>query len=231
MNRSGLDKEKKVNSRNFICSAALAGICLLGTSALRAQSAPAVAAGKVGVVDVRSAIIATAEGKQASAELQSKFAPRQTELENLNKQINDIRQRLQSGQVTLSQDEKDRLQRQGETLARQLERKQNEYQQDVNDEQGEVIDRIGRKMVDVLNRYARENGFVAVFDFSGQNSPLIYKADQIDVTQDVVRLYDQAYPVKGGVAAGPASKPAATKPAPAAATPKAPPPSGAAKPQ
>ena len=219
-----------MNSRNFIRSAALASVSLLSAAVLQGQSAPAAASGKVGVVDVRSAIVATAEGKQASAELQSKFAPRQTELENLNKQINDIRQRLQSGQVTLSQDEKDRLQRQGETLARQLERKQNEYQQDVNDEQGEVIDRIGRKMVDVLNRYARENGYSAVFDSSAQNSPLIYKSDIIDMTKDIVRLYDQAYPIKGGVAAAPATKPAATKPA--AATPKTtPPPSGTGKPQ
>jgi outer membrane protein len=203
----------------------LAGLCLLGTAALKAQSPPASSAGgRVGVVDVRSAIIATAEGKQASAELQSKFAPRQTELENLNKQINDIRQRLTSGANTLSQDEQARLTRQGEALSRQLERKQNEYQQDVNDEQGEVIDRIGRKMVDVLNRYARENGYSAVFDSSAQNSPLIYKSDTIDMTQEIIRLYDQAYPVRNGAAPG---KPAAAKPAtppPAAPKSTAPPP-------
>lgn len=208
-----------MNSRNFIHSAALVGACLLGTVAVQAQAAPAAAASKVGVIDVRGAIVTTAEGKQASAELQSKFAPRQTELENLNKQINDIRQRLQAGANTLSQDEQARLTRQGEALARQLERKQTEYQQDVNDEQGEVVDRIGRKMVDVLNRYARENGFIAVFDSSAQNSPLIYKSEQIDITQDIVRLYDQAYPIKAG-AATPAAKPAPKTPAPAAKPPQ-----------
>ena len=219
-----------MNSRNYLRTAALAAACLLGTAALRAQGAPAAgsaASGKVGIVDVRSAIVTTAEGKLASAELQSKFAPRQTELENMNKQINDIRQRLQAGASTLSPEEQTRLQRQGELLARQLERKQNEYQEDVNAEQGEVIDRIGRKMVDVLDRYARENGFVVVFDSSAQNSPLIYKSNQIDVTQDIIRLFDQAYPLKGGVAtpAKPAAaKPAATTPAtkPAAAPPTKP---------
>jgi outer membrane protein len=186
--------------------------------AVQAQAAPAAASTKVGAIDVQAAIVATAEGKQASAELQSKFAPRQTELENLNKQINDIRQRLQAGANTLSPEEQARLQRQGELLTRQLERKQTEYSEDVNAEQGEVIDRIGRKMVDVLNRYARENGFVAVFNSSAQNSPLIYKSEQIDITQDIVRLYDQAYPIKAGSttpakpAAKPANPPAAAKP-------------------
>jgi outer membrane protein len=214
-----------VNSRNYLRTAALAAVCLLGTAALRAQGAPAAgsaASGKFGVVDVRSAIVTTAEGKQASAELQSKFAPRQAELENMNKQINDIRQRLQAGANTLSQEEQARLQRQGELLARQLERKQNEYQEDVNAEQGEVIDRIGRKMVDVLDRYSRENGFVVVFDSSAQNSPLIYKSNQIDVTQDIIRLYDAAYPLRGGAptpAKPAAAKPAATAPATKPATP------------
>ena len=198
-----------MNSSHYLRTATLAIACLMGTAAVQAQ-ASAAAATKVGVIDVRSAIVTTAEGKQASAELQSKFAPRQTELENLNKQINDIRQRLQAGANTLSQEEQGRLTRQGELLSRQLERKQNEYQEDVNAEQGEVIDRIGRKMVDVLNRYARENGFVAVFDSSAQNSPLIYKSEQIDITQDIIRLYDQAYPIKAGTTtpAKPAAKPA-----------------------
>ena len=55
---------------------------------------------------------------------------------------------------------------------------------------------------------ARENGFVAVFDSSAQNSPIIYASNNIDVTQDIIRLYDQQYPVKGSGA--PAAKPAVT---------------------
>jgi outer membrane protein len=170
-------------------------------------------------VDVRNAIISTAEGKQASAELQSQFASRQTELENLNKQINDLRARLQACEGKCSQEEMGRLQRQGEFLTKQLDRKNNELQEDVNAAQTEVIDRIGRKMIDVLDRYSRENGFVVVFDSSAQNSPLLYKSASIDLTQEVVRLYDQAYPVKAssapaGTAPKPAAKPAqpATKP-------------------
>ncbi len=80
----------------------------------------------------------------------------------------------------------------------------------MNAAQGEVIDRIGRKLVDVLDRYARENGYVAIFDSSAQNSPILYKSTQIDVTQDIVRLYDQAYPVKAAAAT---TTPAQPKPA------------------
>ena len=41
---------------------------------------------KIVALDVRGAIQATAEGKEALIELQSKFAPKQTDLQNLQKQ-------------------------------------------------------------------------------------------------------------------------------------------------
>ena len=222
-----------MNSR-MIRMAALATACVLSTVAASAQgtaAAGSAASGKVGVINIRQAIVATAEGKLASAELQSQFAARQTDLENLNKQINDVRQRLAASEGKLSPDEATRLQKQGELLARQLERKQNEYQEDVNAAQGDVIDRIGRKMVDVLDRYAREGGYVVVLDSSSQNTPILYASNQIDVTQDIIRLYDQAYPVKAG--AGAQAKPATPKPAsqPPAATKPATSQPPAAKPQ
>jgi outer membrane protein len=70
-------------------------------------------------------------------------------------------------------------------------------------------------MVDVLDRYARENGFSVILDTSGQNSPILYASNQVDVTQDIIRLYDQAYPVKNGAggAAPATAKPATPKPA------------------
>jgi outer membrane protein len=225
------NKEIKVNSRiTSIRMAALAAACVLSTGAAGAQgtaAAGAAASGKIGVLNVRAAILGTAEGKLASAELQSQFAPRQTELENMNKQINDLRQRLAACEGKCSQEEIARLTTQGQRLAQQLERKQNEMQEDANASQAEVFDRLGRKMNDVLDRYARENGYIVLLDYSAQNTPIVNFSNQVDVTQDIVRLYDQAYPVKGGAATQ--AKPAAAKPAattppaakPAATTPPA----------
>ncbi len=199
--------------RTILRAAALVAASVFSTAVVNAQgtaAAGAASSGKVGVISIRQAIASTAEGKQAGAELQSQFAPRQNELEGLNKQIADVRQRLDASAGKLSQDETARLTRQGELLTHQLQRKQDEYQEDVNAAQGEVFDRIGRKMVDVLDRYARENGYILMLDSSAQNTPILYNSTNIDVTQDIVHLYDQAYPVKAGAAtpAKPAPKPA-----------------------
>ncbi|MGH9742870.1 MAG: OmpH family outer membrane protein [Candidatus Acidiferrum sp.] len=193
-------------------SAAVTAACLIGVGAAWAQAAPATSsagAGQlVGIINLRGAIWSTAEGKQASAELQTQFAPRSGEIENLTKQINDLQQKLQAGQGKLSQEEETRLTAEGQRLTQRLDRRRSDFQEDASAAQQEVLERIGRKMVDVLDKYAREKGLSVVLDTSGQNSPILYASNQIDVTQQIIKLYDQAYPVKTSAA------PAASKPAP-----------------
>jgi len=200
----------------FMLAAAISGACLAQGST---APAPAAAASlKVGILDVRSAIVATAEGKQAQAEMQSQFAPRQSELENIQKQIEDIRKRLQAGDRTLSDEEKSRLARQGEALQKRGQRLQDELREDLQAAEADVIERIGGKMREVLDRYARENAFTIIFDVSSQ-AGIVYASTGINVTQDIVRLYDQAYPVRAGAAptrpqpqpGTPATKPPATQ--------------------
>jgi outer membrane protein len=178
--------------------------CLLGGTAAYNQSTAGTpeAGNKVGVINMMQAISATAEGKRASTELQAQFTARQQELEALNKQINDLQQRLSANDATLNDEERARLSNQGTRWTQRLDRKRNEYQEDVNAAQGELVNGIGRKMMEVVDRYAQEHGYAVILDASSQNSTVLYATKNVDVTQDVVRLYDQAHPVK---AAAPAS--------------------------
>ncbi len=164
----------------------------LGSGALLAQSKPAntaEAGAKIAAINMRAAIANTAEGKQAAAQMETEFRARRKELEDLNKKIAN----------TLSDEEKQRLTLEGQRLTRQLERRQNEFQEDLNEAQSDVISRIGRRMVEVLGKYAPSNGYGAVLDNSSQNTPLMYAS--ADITQEIVKLYDQTYPVKSAAAA------------------------------
>jgi outer membrane protein len=195
---------------------ALAAV-LMAPAVMWAQAGGAaapVAAGKIGVIDVQVAITSTAEGKQAAAELQSQFAPRQTELTNMQKQMEDVQTRLRTGQSTLSDDEKARLGREGEQLQRTYQRRSQDAQDDFNEAQREIVDRIGRRMIDVLNKYSRDNAYSIILDRSGQSSPVIFAANSVDVTQEIIRLFDASYPVKASTAA-PRTQAAPRTPAPA----------------
>jgi outer membrane protein len=177
---------------------------LLMTPALWAQTAATSAAPtKVGIINIQAAIMSTQEGKQASAEMQSQFAPRQAELQNLQKQIQDIQQRLQTGATTLSEQETERLTDQGQRLSRTLQRKQQDDQADLTDARQDAVNRIGRKMVAVLSKYAKEHGYSVILDTSSQQTPVIYASNRVDLTEEIIHLYDQAYPVKAAAKAAP----------------------------
>jgi outer membrane protein len=190
----------------------VAAACLMA-SAVWAQAGGAQAPTKVGVINIQAAIASTAEGKQAAAELQSRFAPRYTELQNMKKQIDDIGSRLQTGASTLSDEEKARLQREGDQLSRTAQRKQQELQDDTQDAQQEVVNSIGRKLVEILNKYSKDNGYSVILDDSSQQTPVLYAANQVDVTQDIIHLFDQNYPVKTAAGATPAPRSTAPRPA------------------
>jgi outer membrane protein len=192
----------------------LAGLAtLLAAPALWAQagaSAAAPAPSKIAVISLQAAILGTAEGKQASQELRAQFAPRQTDLQNLQKQIEDIQRRAQAGATTLSDEEKARLSQEYAALSRRYQREQQDLTDDGNDAQQAAVNKIGQKMLTVLDKFAKTNGYGVVIDESAQNTPVVYAANQADITQQIIKLYDDAYPVK---AAAPApAKPAAPKP-------------------
>jgi outer membrane protein len=202
--------------------AAMAVFLLLPAAGAWAQAGGAAAPTKTAILNVKLAIASTAEGKQANVQLQAQFTPQTTELDNVQRQLADIQTRLTNGARTLSQDEQARLQRQGEMLQRQFQRKQDDLNDQLTAAQGDIVDAIGQKMLTVLDKYSKDKGIAVVLDSSAQGSPLVYGAMQLDITDDIVRLYDQTYPLKAAApAASPAPKPA-TPAAPKPATPAAP---------
>ncbi len=185
-------------------------LCATGLLAQGKPAGGAETSTKVAAINMRLAIANTSEGKQAAARLETEFLARRKELEDLNKKIGDVQQRLNAGTNTLSDEEKDRLTLQGQRLSRQLERRQNEFHEDLNDAQSDVISRIGRRMVEVLGKYAPSNGYAAVLDNSSESTPVMYAS--ADITEEIVKVYDQTYPVKNASGAGDgnsAMKPAA----------------------
>lgn len=183
-----------MNMRSF----GIGVIALLFVPAIRSQigSSGAPVPSKVGTISLQAAIVNTAEGKQASAELQTRFAARSTELQNLQKQIKDIQAKLQSRQQVLSEGESGRLRSEAERLTGTLQRKQQYFQEDLNAAQQDIMNNIGRKLADVLSKYSKENGYSVILDTSSQQTPVVYGAPQVDVTEEITKLYDQSHPAK-----------------------------------
>jgi outer membrane protein len=185
---------------------------LVGPLYLGAQSATP-AQSKIGVINIQAAIANTAEGKKVMADLQTKYKPRQQELERLQQEIQAIQDQLTKQSATLSEEEQGRLSRDAEEKQKLLKRSADDAQSDFNHDRDEGINRIGQKMVHIINEYASQNGFTLVLDDA--QIPIYYASKDIEITQEIIKRYDAANPVAdAGAPAKPVTHPAAPTPAP-----------------
>ena len=153
----------------------------------------------------------------------------------LQSEINGLREKLNKLSSVGSDEQKQTLMREIDQKTKNFNRQVEDAQAELDQEQGRLLNELGGKMLAVLDKYAKDNGFAVVLDVSQQNTPVLFAANSIDVTQDVVALYDKnagpgtsAAPATGGAATPAAAKPAGAKPVAPAGTP-APKPAGAAK--
>jgi outer membrane protein len=186
-----------VIGRNLLAALAVIGM----TGSLYAQS------NKVAVVNIQNAIVASKDGQKAGQELTAKFGPRQKEFDTLRSELVAAQEQLQKGGSTLGPDKAAQLQKDIAEKDRRLQRIQADVKEEYTADQQRLLVPLEQKMVAIITQYAKQKGFTVVLDTSG---PVVFADPAIDITKDIVALYDAA-------PAGPA--PGATPAAPAASKP------------
>jgi len=171
---------------------------------------PALAQQKIGVVQVQSAIIGTKEGQKAANDLETRMAPKRKELEGKQSELRTLQESLQKGGSVMNEQAR-------AELARKIDSKNKDYQRSLEDaqaefqgEQDKLLNDLGAKLMAVINKYAKDNGYSLVIDVSNPQTPVMYASETIDITKEVIDLYDK----NAGISAPPAAKPAGGAPAP-----------------
>lgn len=149
---------------------------------------------KIAYVDVQKALRETQEGTKALANIAAEFKPKQTQLQNEQKEIQTLQQQLQNGGDTLSVDAKNSLARSIQTKEQEFQRDAQDAQSDFQTEESDAANRIFRKLLPVIDSYAQAQGYALVLDASPPQAPVIFAAPRIDVTEAVVKLYNQQHP-------------------------------------
>ena len=163
-------------------------VFLLGAAPAPAQ--PTGGATKVGLVNIQEAIAHTADGKKELETIQQKFAPKQTELKRLNDEVEKLKAQLkapgdQLSETQRAQQAKD-LQAKQTKLQSDFEAAQNEFQQ----AEQEAMSRLGQRMLQVLAKFAESNGYDLILDVSNPQTPVLWGARRVIITQDLIKAYE-----------------------------------------
>jgi len=168
---------------------------------------------KVGVINMQTAMSGTKDGQKAAAELNAKFGPKQKEVDAKQAEIGNLRDQLQKGQNTLSDAVKNDLLAKIDQKTKSVNRDMEDDRAELEQDQQRYIQEISQKMQVVLNKFAQDNGYTLVIDVSSPQSGVMFASNTLDITKQIVDLYD-----KNAAAMAPSSpRPGTAAPAPAGA--------------
>jgi outer membrane protein len=177
---------------------------------------------KLAVINIQQAIVETKDGQKAKADLQAKFGPTQKDLQDKQAKLAALQDQYRKGQNTLSDEAKQKLAREIDGATTSLKRDTEDANSEVQEAERKVMDELGGKMMAVLNKYAADNGYVLVIDVSNPQTPVLFASNTIDITRDVIGLYDKNAGAIPATAAPKSAAPSIT-PAPRPAIPTTPP--------
>ncbi|HKD07441.1 MAG TPA: OmpH family outer membrane protein [Bryobacteraceae bacterium] len=180
---------------------------LLPALALAALSA---SAQKMAVIDMQGAILQTNDGKKASAELKAKYDPVQQALAKRGQDLQAKQQQYQKNSAAMSDADKATAERELQELGAKLKRDADDARQDATAEQNKALGPILQRLDAVMRKYASEKQITMIVDLSAQPNNLLMSAASVNITNDIIALYNQP---QAGPAPSSLKPPAATSPA------------------
>lgn len=147
---------------------------------------------KIAVISVQNAIMATDDGRKEFQALDKKFEPQKSELKSLVDEIDRLKKQLDTQGSMMNDEARAGLAKQIESKQRALGRLQEDAQTDFGGQENEVAQRILKKLLPIIDKYAKDNGLSIIVDGSKSwpDWPVLWASPSIDITKAVVDAYN-----------------------------------------
>ncbi len=147
---------------------------------------------KIGFVDSLAVLYGTQEGQQEIARVEQFIEEKQKEYDSRREELGKQQQQFQAQQRTLNPQTQAEMQRKLENEDRALRRFQEDIQLEMNTRRDDLLGKVGEKIQGIINEYAQKQNFGAIFL---RSEAQVYVAPSLDFTQEIIRLYNERYPV------------------------------------
>lgn len=164
------------------------GRLLCGAILLCGAAIAASAQTKVGVINFQEALLATADMRKESADLEAKYKSRQEELAALGQELQEIQSKLQ----TATGAEGQRLQEEGQRKQITAQRMNEDLQSDVEFDRQNILTSASARMRDVVQELRIERGLDLIID----SSSVLASDALIDLTAEATQAYDARHPLE-----------------------------------
>lgn len=144
---------------------------------------------KVGFVNVQKAISQSKRGEKARETFQSAVRAREQALRKEQAAIQEERKTLAKQAVLMKEAERARAQRRIQRLVRDYERKTRDVREELAVKEREMTDEILKDLQKIIAEVGKTGKFTMILE----RSQLLYTDKGTDITDDVVKLYNERF--------------------------------------
>lgn len=154
---------------------------------------------KMAFVDLQRALVEVDEGRAAKGKLKGEFDKRQKTLDAEQDALKKDKEDLDKRAMAMTEDARRAKEQE---LMQKLQDVQKHYmtmQQELSEQERQATQGIFQKMEGIIGEIAQTEGLTFVFD---KNAGLVYAPPSLDLTNELIRRYNDKYPNAAGKAAG-----------------------------
>jgi outer membrane protein len=159
---------------------------------------------KLGYVDMQRAISETEDGRKAKANLKKIFDQKQKELDEQQEDVKKAIEDLDKKRTLLPPDKVREKEAELQGRVQKIQQTYLRHQQDLQAKEQEATGKIVERMQKILFRIAQAENFTMIFDKSG--GAIAYAKQPLDLTNDLIRRYNNGEGGDGASAAATPSK-------------------------
>ena len=152
---------------------------------------------KVGFVNTLEVLYATEEGKRELEQLNQFASQKQQEIATQSSELQRLQEQYLTQQATLNSAARAESERTIADKERGLQRLQEDIELEYNQRRDQLLARASEKIQVIIDEYAKLNGFGVIFL---RNESQTYVDLSLDITQEVIQIYNERYPAVGQTA-------------------------------
>jgi outer membrane protein len=168
--------------------------------ALLGLAAPAVAQVRLGFVDLQQALNDTQEGAAAKRRLKRMFNKRQGELDDQQNRLKRMEDDLKKQKGVLSDEAFEKRVEAYRKAFVELQTTYVQHQRDLSERETEETGRILKRMQTILAEIGERDNYTAIVEVN--EGGVFYYRSSLDLTNELIRLYDERHPGGGGAKSG-----------------------------
>lgn len=149
------------------------------------------AAPLIGKVDVQRVLLTITEGKAVRDKLKKAFEEKQQILQKDQEEIKKIEEDLKKQTLVLNDKAKDKKEKEIQGKFMQLQQKTMAFQKEISEMENQFKKPIMAKLQEVITEVSKNAGVDFTIEVS--TTPIVYAKNDKDLTEEVVKLYDQKF--------------------------------------